>query len=91
MIWKAEQMRLAIFTEPQQGASYDDQRRLGSGWFETEHTAYGIPFPSLGERFDRLTEQRSSTVRRGPGRLCRYRPHDPPFVLGRCDGVLRAG
>ena len=30
---------------------------LGSGWFEAEHTAYGIPFPSLGERFDRLAEQ----------------------------------
>ena len=30
---------------------------LGSGWFEGEHTAYGIPFPSLGERFDRLEEQ----------------------------------
>jgi F420-dependent oxidoreductase-like protein len=30
---------------------------LGAGWFEPEHTAYGIPFPGLGERFDRLTEQ----------------------------------
>jgi F420-dependent oxidoreductase-like protein len=30
---------------------------LGSGWFEDEHTAYGIPFPPLGERFDRLDEQ----------------------------------
>jgi F420-dependent oxidoreductase-like protein len=30
---------------------------LGSGWFEQEHTAYGIPFPPLGERFDRLGEQ----------------------------------
>jgi F420-dependent oxidoreductase-like protein len=30
---------------------------LGSGWFEAEHTAYGIPFPSLGERFERLEEQ----------------------------------
>ena len=25
---------------------------LGSGWFEEEHSAYGIPFPPLGERFD---------------------------------------
>jgi F420-dependent oxidoreductase-like protein len=139
MIWKAGCMRLVIFTEPQQGATYEDQRRLaqaaedfgfdgffrsdhfltmgtpglpgptdawitlaglalqtsrvrlgtlvtsatfrlpgplaiavaevdamsggrvelglGSGWFEGEHTAYGIPFPPLGERFDRLTEQ----------------------------------
>lgn len=30
---------------------------LGSGWFDDEHTAYGIDFPTLGERFDRLTEQ----------------------------------
>ncbi|MGW5240751.1 LLM class F420-dependent oxidoreductase [Monashia sp. NPDC004114] len=30
---------------------------LGAGWYEAEHTAYGIPFPALGERFDRLEEQ----------------------------------
>lgn len=30
---------------------------IGTGWFEAEHTAYGIPFPPLRERFDRLTEQ----------------------------------
>jgi F420-dependent oxidoreductase-like protein len=30
---------------------------LGTGWYEQEHTAYGIPFPALGERFDRLEEQ----------------------------------
>jgi F420-dependent oxidoreductase-like protein len=30
---------------------------LGAGWFEREHAAYGIPFPPLGERFDRLAEQ----------------------------------
>ncbi|WP_434741204.1 LLM class F420-dependent oxidoreductase [Micromonospora sp. SH-82] len=30
---------------------------IGTGWFAEEHTAYGIPFPSLGERFDRLEEQ----------------------------------
>jgi len=30
---------------------------IGSGWFEAEHSAYGIPFPPLGERFDRLEEQ----------------------------------
>ncbi|HZG05011.1 MAG TPA: LLM class F420-dependent oxidoreductase [Streptomyces sp.] len=28
---------------------------LGAGWFEAEHTAYGIPFPR--EKFDRLEEQ----------------------------------
>ena len=30
---------------------------LGGGWLEREHTAYGIPFPPTGERFDRLEEQ----------------------------------
>ena len=30
---------------------------IGAGWHEAEHAAYGIPFPSAGERFDRLTEQ----------------------------------
>jgi F420-dependent oxidoreductase-like protein len=30
---------------------------LGAGWFQAEHAAYGIPFPPLGERFDRLAEQ----------------------------------
>ena len=30
---------------------------LGTGWYDAEHTAYGIPFPGLGERFERLEEQ----------------------------------
>ena len=30
---------------------------LGTGWFQPEHDAYGVPFPALGERFDRLAEQ----------------------------------
>jgi F420-dependent oxidoreductase-like protein len=30
---------------------------LGTGWFDTEHSAYGIPFPGLAERFGRLEEQ----------------------------------
>jgi F420-dependent oxidoreductase-like protein len=30
---------------------------LGTGWFEAEHDAYGIPFPAVSERFDRLAEQ----------------------------------
>ena len=29
---------------------------LGAGWNEAEHRAYGIPFPSAGERLDRLEE-----------------------------------
>jgi alkanesulfonate monooxygenase SsuD/methylene tetrahydromethanopterin reductase-like flavin-dependent oxidoreductase (luciferase family) len=30
---------------------------IGAGWYEREHTSLGIPFPRLGERFDRLEEQ----------------------------------
>ncbi len=30
---------------------------LGAGWYGEEHEAYGIPFPPLGERFERLEEQ----------------------------------
>ena len=31
---------------------------LGAGWFEREHAAYGIPYPTAApERFDRLEEQ----------------------------------
>ncbi len=29
---------------------------IGGGWYEAEHQAYGLPFPELGERMDRLTE-----------------------------------
>jgi F420-dependent oxidoreductase-like protein len=30
---------------------------LGAGWYEAEHRAYGIPFFSTPERFDRFAEQ----------------------------------
>jgi F420-dependent oxidoreductase-like protein len=30
---------------------------LGTGWYEAEHKAYGIPFGTFPERFERLTEQ----------------------------------
>jgi alkanesulfonate monooxygenase SsuD/methylene tetrahydromethanopterin reductase-like flavin-dependent oxidoreductase (luciferase family) len=29
---------------------------LGAAWFEDEHQSLGIPFPSTGERFDRLED-----------------------------------
>lgn len=29
---------------------------IGAGYFESEHRAYGIPFPPVGERLDRLEE-----------------------------------
>jgi alkanesulfonate monooxygenase len=30
---------------------------LGAGWYEAEHTAYGIQFPDVRTRFDRFEEQ----------------------------------
>jgi alkanesulfonate monooxygenase SsuD/methylene tetrahydromethanopterin reductase-like flavin-dependent oxidoreductase (luciferase family) len=30
---------------------------MGTGWLEAEHTAYGFPFPPLGERLELLEEQ----------------------------------
>ena len=30
---------------------------LGAGWYTDEHTAFGVPFPDVRERFDRLEEQ----------------------------------
>jgi F420-dependent oxidoreductase-like protein len=30
---------------------------IGTGWFDAEHDAYGIPFPPLGARFAMLEEQ----------------------------------
>ncbi len=29
---------------------------FGAGWYEAEHSAYGLDFPALGERFDRYEE-----------------------------------
>src|SRR5690349_4622694 len=30
---------------------------LGAGWYEAEHAAYGLPFPSTGARYDLLEDQ----------------------------------
>ncbi|GIH28211.1 LLM class F420-dependent oxidoreductase [Acrocarpospora phusangensis] len=30
---------------------------MGVGWYDTEHAAYGIPFPPIGQRFEMLEEQ----------------------------------
>ena len=30
---------------------------LGTGWYDAEHAAYGIPFPPVGQRFAMLEEQ----------------------------------
>jgi F420-dependent oxidoreductase-like protein len=47
---------------------------LGAGWYTAEHEAFGIPFPPLGERFDRLGEQLAIITG-----LWAQRPGDPPF------------
>src|SRR6202035_3512440 len=30
---------------------------IGAGWYEAEHTAYGMPFPALGSRYDLLEDE----------------------------------
>lgn len=30
---------------------------IGTAWYEREHRAFGLPFPPIAERFDRLAEQ----------------------------------
>ncbi len=30
---------------------------IGAAWYTREHAAFGVPFPPVGERFDRLAEQ----------------------------------
>jgi F420-dependent oxidoreductase-like protein len=30
---------------------------IGAGWYDSEHIAYGVPFPSVKERFERFEEQ----------------------------------
>jgi F420-dependent oxidoreductase-like protein len=30
---------------------------LGAGWYDDEHNAYGIPFPNVRQRFERLEDQ----------------------------------
>ncbi|GMV86876.1 MAG: LLM class F420-dependent oxidoreductase [Dehalococcoidia bacterium] len=71
---------------------------LGAGWNEAEHRAYGIPFPPVKERFDRL-EEAIQVVKAlwapGPARFggryyrldgadCLPKPMDgrPPILIG---------
>jgi F420-dependent oxidoreductase-like protein len=46
---------------------------LGAAWYEREHAAYGVPFPPLKERFERL-EETLQVVRQMWG------PDDGPFT-----------
>src|SRR4051794_39922553 len=61
---------------------------IGAGWFEQEHTKYGIPFPDTAERFDRFEEQLGIITglwATGPGELfghdgTHYRLTDSPAL-----------
>jgi alkanesulfonate monooxygenase len=53
---------------------------LGSGWFEAEHAAYGIPFPALGERFS--FDGRHYTVTDSPALPKPVQQPAPPVVIG---------
>lgn len=71
---------------------------LGAGWNEPEHKAYGIPFPPLKERFDRLEEAIQVIMRlwapgsasfdgkyyKLDGAACLPKPQDgsPPILIG---------
>jgi F420-dependent oxidoreductase-like protein len=45
---------------------------LGAAWFEEEHTAFDIPFPSTGERFDRLEDALEIVTRLMTGERVSY-------------------
>jgi alkanesulfonate monooxygenase SsuD/methylene tetrahydromethanopterin reductase-like flavin-dependent oxidoreductase (luciferase family) len=45
---------------------------LGNAWFDPEHTALGIPFPSTGDRFDLLEDQLEILTRLMTGEQVSY-------------------
>jgi F420-dependent oxidoreductase-like protein len=47
----------AIVTEVDQMSEGRVEVGLGAGWYAAEHTAYGLPFPQLGQRYDLLEDQ----------------------------------
>ena len=48
---------------------------LGAAWFEPEHTALGIPFPSTGDRFDLLEDALEIITRLSTGEVVSYDGH----------------
>ena len=71
---------------------------LGAGWHEGEHAAFGFPFDSTGERFDRLAEQMEIVHRswtEGPfdfdGRFYRLENADPQPKPTRKPHVIAGG
>lgn len=65
---------------------------IGTGWYEREHTAFGIPFPPIKERFDRLEEELEVITglwTTPPGESFSY--HGTHFELDECRTPPRAG
>jgi F420-dependent oxidoreductase-like protein len=63
---------------------------IGAAWYEREHRYFGIPFPPLGERFDRLEEQLDIITglwRTTPGERFSY--HGKHYRLEECASIPR--
>ncbi|HTO55099.1 MAG TPA: LLM class F420-dependent oxidoreductase [Myxococcota bacterium] len=45
---------------------------IGAAWFEREHAGLGVPFPSLGERFERLEETLRIALQMWSGKVAPY-------------------
>ena len=64
---------------------------IGAAWYEREHRYFGIPFPPVGERFDRLTEQLEIITglwRTTPGERFSY--HGKHYQLEECASIPRS-
>ena len=65
---------------------------IGAAWYEREHQYFGIPFPPLGERFDRLGEQLDIITglwATTPGERFSY--HGKYYQLEDCASIPRLG
>jgi alkanesulfonate monooxygenase SsuD/methylene tetrahydromethanopterin reductase-like flavin-dependent oxidoreductase (luciferase family) len=63
---------------------------IGAAWYEREHRYFGIPFPPVGERFDRLEEQLDIITglwRTAPGERFSY--HGKHYRLEECASIPR--
>jgi alkanesulfonate monooxygenase SsuD/methylene tetrahydromethanopterin reductase-like flavin-dependent oxidoreductase (luciferase family) len=65
---------------------------LGSGWFEAEHVAMHIPFPSMGERMQRLEEgmELIAALLKEPASEGAQPAHRIPLILGGQGGARSA-
>jgi len=63
---------------------------IGAAWYEREHRFFGIPFPPLGDRFDRLAEQLDIITglwATTPGQRFSY--HGKHYQLEECASIPR--